>query len=135
MNKVLTFGVFDLLHKGHVELFRRAKELGDYLIVAVQEDEYIKLFKPNANVANTLSDRMYMVKAIRYVDDVVPYTAADLSIDKISFDTLVHGPDQNHDGFIKCFEWCKDNGKQVVELSRTDGVSSTEIKDKIKKRL
>lgn len=72
MNKILTFGVFDLLHRGHVELFRRARALGDYLIVAVQDDEYIKLFKPDSVTANSLSERMYMIKAIRYVTKLSP---------------------------------------------------------------
>lgn len=131
MNKILTFGVFDLLHRGHVELFRRARALGDYLIVAVQDDEYIKLFKPDSVTANSLSERMYMIKAIRYVDEVIPYKTVTDSIDQIQFDTLVHGPDQNHEGFQKCFKWCHEHGKSVVVLERTEGISSSEIKEKI----
>ena len=59
MKKVLTVGVFDLLHIGHVELFRRAKALGDYLIVAVQNDDYILKFKPEAQTVNNTAERCY----------------------------------------------------------------------------
>lgn len=131
MKRILTFGVFDLLHKGHVELFRRAKALGDYLIVAVQDDEYIKLFKPESIIANSLSERMYMVESIKYVDEVTSYKTVADSINQIQFDILVHGPDQIHDGFQKCFNWCREHGKSIVTLERTEGISSTEIKAKI----
>ncbi len=70
----MTVGVFDLLHKGHVELFRRAKELGDHLIVAVQDGDFIHKYKPTALIYNSTADRMYMVKSIRYVDEVITYT-------------------------------------------------------------
>lgn len=129
--RVLTVGVFDLLHKGHVELFRRAKLLGDYLIVAVQDGGHILKYKPNAQVLNSTDDRMYMVQAIRYVDEVVVYTGVDEFISTIDFDIFVTGPDQNHQGFLRAIQWCAENGREHVVLSRTDGVSSSEIKEKI----
>ena len=61
--KVLTVGVYDLLHKGHVELFRRAKGLGDYLIVAAQDSDFILKYKPTAKVLNSTEDRKYMIKS------------------------------------------------------------------------
>ena len=132
MIRVLTVGVYDILHKGHVELFRRAKELGDYLVVAVQDDKVILKYKPNADVLNSTEDRMYMVKSIRYVDDVVVYESADDIVKKVDFDIFVSGPDQTHEAFQRAFAWCKEHGKKHVVLSRTQGVSSSELKTKIK---
>ena len=66
MKKVLTVGVYDLLHIGHVELFRKAKALGDYLIVAVQDSDVVLKFKPEAKMVYSTEERCYMVRAIRY---------------------------------------------------------------------
>ena len=71
MKKVLTVGVYDLLHIGHVNLFRRARAVGDQLVVAVQESEVVLKYKPEAKLVYTTEERMYMVKAIRYVDEVI----------------------------------------------------------------
>lgn len=73
MKKVLTVGVFDLLHIGHVELFRRARKYGDYLIVAVQDSDVILQYKPEAKMVYSTEERCYMVRAIRYVDEVAVY--------------------------------------------------------------
>lgn len=129
--KVLTVGVYDLLHKGHVELFRRAKGLGDYLIVAVQDSDYILKYKPKAKVLNTTEDRKYMIKSIRYVDEVITYTDVDKIVQEVDFDVFVTGPDQCHDGFLRAIEWCEKHGKEHYVLGRTDGVSSSGLKAKI----
>ena len=129
--KVLTVGVFDLLHKGHVELFRRAKALGDYLIVAVQDSDFILKYKPEAKMVNSTEDRMYMVKAVRFVDDAVVYEDVDSIVTRVDFDIFVTGPDQIHAGFQKAMQWCKEHGKEHIVLARTDGVSSSELKEKI----
>lgn len=68
MKKVLTVGVFDLLHIGHIELFRKAKAQGDYLIVAVQDSADVLKYKPQSDLVYSTEERCYMVKAIRYVD-------------------------------------------------------------------
>lgn len=129
--KVLTVGVYDLLHKGHVELYRRAKGLGDYLIVAVQDSDFILKYKPTAKVLNSTEDRTYMVKSIRYVDEVITYTDVDKIVQEVDFDVFVTGPDQCHAGFLKAIKWCEDHGKEHIILGRTDGVSSSELKAKI----
>lgn len=129
--KILTVGVYDLLHKGHVELFRRAKGLGDYLIVAAQDSDFILKYKPNSQVLNSTEDRKYMIKAIRYVDEVITYSDVDRIVQDIDFDVFVTGPDQIHEGFQRAIKWCEDNGKSHVVLGRTDGVSSSELKAKI----
>ena len=129
--KVLTVGVYDLLHKGHVELYRRAKGLGDYLIVAAQDSDFILKYKPTAKVLNSTEDRKYMIKAIRYVDEVITYTDVDKIVQEVDFDVFVTGPDQCHEGFQRAIQWCEEHGKEHIVLGRTDGVSSSELKAKI----
>lgn len=129
--KVLTVGVYDLIHKGHVELFRRAKGLGDYLIVAVQDGDLILKYKPQAKVLNSTEDRVYMVKSIRYVDEAIVYEAVDDIVKNVDFDVFVTGPDQAHSGFQNAIRWCEGHGKTHIVLARTDGVSSSELKAKI----
>lgn len=129
--RILTVGVYDLLHKGHVELYRRAKGLGDYLIVAVQDSEFILKYKPTAKVLNSTDDRKYMIKSIRYVDEVITYTDVDRIVQEVEFDVFVTGPDQIHSGFKRAIQWCEEHGKEHIVLGRTDGVSSSELKAKI----
>ena len=132
MGKVaLTVGVFDLLHWGHFELFRRCKELagdGGRLIVAVQRDEVVTKYKPQTKLVYNWDQRVKMIKALRYVDEVVPYEDIDESIKKIKFDVFAIGGDQVHSGFQRAVEWCEANGRQVVRLSRTEGVSSSQLR-------
>ena len=129
--KVLTVGVYDLIHKGHVELYRRAKGLGDYLIVAAQDGDFILKYKPTAKVLNSTEDRKYMIKSIRYVDEVITYTDVDKIVQDVEFDVFVTGPDQCHAGFQRAIQWCEEHGKEHIVLGRTDGVSSSELKAKI----
>lgn len=131
MKTVLTVGVFDLLHFGHFELFRRAKELAGKdgkLTVAIQEDEYVTKYKPQAKLFYDWKTRAKMISALRYVDKVVPYTDIDESIKEIDFDVFAVGGDQIHSGFQKAVEWCKQNKKEIVRLSRTEGISSTMLR-------
>ena len=129
MKKVITFGVYDLLHIGHVLLFKKAKELGDHLIVAVQDDDVIRKYKPEAEMVYTINERLMMVGAIKYVDEVVVYKNVDKDIRKIDFDVFAKGPDQSHEGFQRAVDWCKDNGREVVVIPRTEGISSTMIRN------
>jgi glycerol-3-phosphate cytidylyltransferase len=129
--KVLTVGVYDLIHKGHVELYRRAKGLGDYLIVAVQDGDEILKYKPQAKVMNSTEDRMYMVKSIRYVDEVIVYKGVDDIVKEVDFDIFVTGPDQTHSGFQAAILWCENHGREHLVLGRTEGISSSELKAKI----
>jgi glycerol-3-phosphate cytidylyltransferase len=129
--KVLTVGVYDLIHKGHIELYRRAKGLGDYLIVAVQDSDFILKYKPDAKVLNSTEDRKYLIKSIRYVDEVITYTDVDKIVKEVEFDVFITGADQCHSGFQRAIQWCEENGKEHIVLGRTDGVSSSELKKKI----
>lgn len=132
MKKVLTVGVFDLLHIGHIELFRKAKALGDYLIVAVQDSDYVFQFKPDSSLVYSTEERCYMVSAIRYVDEVVVYRNVGNIVDEVDFDIFAKGPDQSHVGFQRVVDYCGENDKTVVVMPRTEGISSSELKDLIK---
>ena len=129
MKTVLTFGVYDMLHIGHILLFKRAKELGDRLIVAVQDEDCILKYKPGTRMIYTTEERLYMVSTIKYVDDVVVYRDVDIDIQNIPFDVFARGEDQQHAGFQRAIQWCEQNGKEVVTLSRTEGISSTMLRE------
>jgi len=129
--RVLTVGVFDLLHYGHFELFRRAQAMGGadgLLTVAIQDDDIVTKYKPQAKLVYDWETRAKMVGALRYVDRVVHYRDIDESIKDIDFDIWAIGGDQTHAGFQRAVAWCEANGKQVVRLSRTDGISSSQLR-------
>lgn len=132
MKTVLTVGVYDFLHLGHVELFRKSKALGDRLIVAVQDSDVVLKYKPEAQLVYSTEERMYMVKSICYVDDVVVYKGVDEIVREVDFDIFVTGPDQNHGGFQKAIKWCREHGKETMVLPRTEGISSSSLKELIK---
>lgn len=132
MTRVLTFGVFDYYHYGHLKLLKRAKALGDFLVVAVQNTDEIHKTKPQAKILYSLEQRMEMLAELRCVDEVVPYNQVDEDIKKIDFDILAVGGDQNHEGFQRAFAWCKENGKKCTVLPRTPNICSSQIKNEIK---
>lgn len=129
MKKVLTFGVYDMLHIGHILLFQRAKALGDYLTVAVQDGDLILKYKPGTEMVYSTEERVFMVGAVRYVDEVVVYKDVDVDIQGLDFDVFAVGQDQNHAGFQRAMQWCRDHGKEVVVLPRTEGISSTMLRN------
>ena len=133
MKAILTFGVFDILHIGHILLFKHAKELFPEdecrLIVAVQDGDSILKYKPNTNMVYSTEERMFMVSTIKYVDEVVIYRDVDIDIQNIRFDIFAKGPDQNHIGFQRAIDWCSLNGKQVVTIPRTEGISSSLLRE------
>lgn len=88
-------------------------------------------YKPTAKVLNSTEDRKYMIKSIRYVDEVITYTDVDKIVQEVDFDVFVTGPDQCHSGFRSAIQWCEEHGKVHIVLARTDGVSSSELKAKI----
>ena len=93
MKKVITVGVFDYFHLGHLRLFENAKKLGDYLIVAVQDGDSILKTKPDAKVLYTTEQRIDLVKALRVVDEVIVYQDVDRTLPEVDFDVfaiLVH---------------------------------------------
>lgn len=124
MKKVITYGTFDLLHAGHINLLRRAKELGDYLIVVVSSDEF-NLNEKHKKCYFSYEDRKQLVEAVRYVDLVIPENSWDQKISDVKefkVDTFVMGNDwEGKFDFLK--EYC-----EVVYLPRTEGISTTKIK-------
>lgn len=131
MKKVFTVGVFDILHVGHIKLFDKAQKLGGYLIVAVQDSETILKYKPNTTIVNDTSTRLYMVNSIKYVDQVVIYKDVDEIVKVVDFDIFAIGEDQNHVGFQRAAQWCRENGREVVIIPRTKGISSSLLRNHI----
>lgn len=132
MKTVLTFGVFDWFHYGHLKLFQQAKSFGDRLIVAVQDGDYILRYKPQSKILYTTEQRLELVKELRSVDDAVVYRSVDEDIKNIDFDIFAVGEDQTHEGFRRAEKWCRENGKEVVRLRRTPNISSTDLKRELK---
>ncbi len=131
MKKVITVGVFDYFHLGHLRLFENAKRLGDYLIVAVQDGNCILKTKPDAKVLYTTQQRIDLVKALRVVDEVIVYEDVDRTLPEVDFDVFAVGADQTHPGFQRAVKWCLENGKEVVRLPRTPGICSSAIKSSL----
>ena len=124
MKKVITYGTFDLLHAGHINLLRRAKELGDYLIVVVSTDEF-NWNEKRKKCYFSYEERKKLVEAVRYVDLVIPEENWDQKISDVKeyhVDTFVMGDDwKGKFDFLK--DYC-----EVVYLPRTEGISTTKIK-------
>lgn len=134
MRKILTFGVFDYFHLGHLRLFKQCKEYGDYLIVAVQDGEYILKFKPDANVLYSTGERVEFLSSLKIVDKVLVYdTVCVDTIKKIDFDILALGEDHKGQRFDEIEQWCIENNKKIVRLKRTPGICSSDIKKELGK--
>lgn len=135
MKKVITVGVFDYFHLGHLILFENAKKYGDYLIVAVQEGDSILKTKPNATKLYTTEQRIYLIKALNIVDEVITYKDVDSLIPTIEFDVFAVGEKQNHAGFKRAIRWCEAHDKEVIRIPRTPGISSSDIKNTLRELL
>lgn len=129
MKKVITFGVFDYFHLGHLRLLENCKKAGDYLIVAVQNGDFILKFKPDAKVLYSTEERVEMIKALRVVDEVIVYdTLLPELMEKLDFDVLALGEDHTSERFVKVADRCIELGREVVRMKRTPGICSSEIK-------
>ena len=124
MIKVITYGTYDLLHQGHINLLRRAKELGDYLIVGVTSDSFDK-GRGKLNVRNNVLERVEAVKATGYADEVIIEDYVGQKIDDIQrYDVDIFAIGSDWVGkFDYLNEYCK-----VIYLPRTEGVSSTQLR-------
>lgn len=129
MKKVITYGTYDLLHVGHINLLRRAKELGDYLIVALSSDEFNA--GKNKKAYYPYEDRKKILEAIRYVDEVIPENTWEQKIKDVqdnNVDVFVMGDDwKGKFDFLK--DYC-----EVVYLPRTEGISTTQTKEDLKSK-
>ncbi len=129
MKRILTFGVYDFFHLGHLRLFKQCKEHADYLIVAVQDEKYIRQFKPNAAILYSNEERVEILEALRIVDEVIIYdTVSAETLEKIDFDILALGEDHKGKRFDEVVSWCEQHQKKVVRLKRTPGICSSDIK-------
>ena len=131
MKKVITYGTFDLLHYGHINLLRRAKSLGDYLIVGLSTDEFNNKEK-NKECYFDFENRKLLLDAVRYVDCVIPennWEQKISDIQKYNIDVFVIGDDWKGK-----FDYLKDSGVEVVYLPRTKEISTSKIKDDLNRR-
>lgn len=129
MKRVITYGTFDLLHYGHINLLRRAKELGDYLIVVLSSDEFNWNQKGKKSYF-TYDERKNMLEAIRYVDMVVPednWEQKRTDMHDYDVDIFVMGDDWKGK-----FDFLEEEGVEVVYLTRTPEISTTQIKNDLK---
>ena len=128
MKKVITYGTFDLLHYGHVNLLERAKKLGDYLIVVLSTDEF-NWNEKQKKCYFSYEERKRLLEAIRYVDLVIPEENWEQKVSDVQeykIDTFVMGDDwKGKFDFLK--EYC-----EVVYLPRTPEISTTQIKSDLK---
>lgn len=127
MKKVITYGTFDLFHYGHLRILKRAKALGDYLVVAVSTDEFNAI--KGKKCTYPYEHRAAIVEAIKYVDEVIPETKWEQKIDDIkkhNIEIFVMGHDWEGK-FNELKEYC-----EVAYLERTENISTTQIKHEIK---
>ncbi len=128
MRRVITYGTFDLLHYGHIHLLRRAKALGDYLIVALSTDEFNRIDK-NKQCHFPYEQRKILLESIRYVDLVIPeenWEQKRSDMHEYHIDTFVIGDDWKGK-----FDFLKEEGVEVVYLERTPEISTTKIKQEL----
>lgn len=123
LKKVITYGTFDLIHHGHINILRRAKERGDYLIVGLSSDEF-NAIKGKA-AYHSYEERKLILEAIKFVDEVVPehnwgQKVSDIKTHEV--DLFIMGSDWEGK-FDELKEHC-----DVVYLPRTDGISTSKIK-------
>ncbi|MBB3130940.1 glycerol-3-phosphate cytidylyltransferase [Paenibacillus rhizosphaerae] len=130
MKKVLTYGTFDLLHEGHINLLRRARELGDYLIVGLSNDQFNKI--KNKETYFPFRSRKTILESIKFVDCVIEesnWEQKTLDVQKFDIDVFVMGDD-----WTGKFDFLKDYC-EVVYLPRTEGISTTQIKRDLYKKV
>jgi len=130
MKKVITYGTFDLLHEGHLNILRRAKALGDYLIVGVTTPKWDHE-RGKLNVHDSLEERISAVQATGYADEIITEDYAGQKIDDIvryNVDVFVLGSDwEGKCDYLK--EYC-----EVVYLPRTEGISSTMLRERLEEK-
>lgn len=133
MKKIITYGSFDLLHYGHINLLRRAKEQGDYLIVALSTDEFNQQYKDKKSYFS-YEKRKQLLEAVRYVDLVIPENSWEQKVSDIKefkIDKFVMGNDWQ-DKFDYLHE---ETGVEVIYLDRTPEISTSQIKEDLNKQL
>ncbi len=126
-----TTGVYDMFHIGHLNILRKAKEKCEYLIVGVSTDELVRTYKHKSPII-PFEERISIVEAIKYVDQVVPQKTMDKmnAWETLHFDALFHGSDwQDSDMYNAIIEQFSSVGVEIVFLPHTKGISSTLLSD------
>jgi glycerol-3-phosphate cytidylyltransferase len=127
MEKVLTYGTFDLLHFGHINLLKRAKAVGDHLIVGLSTDKFNE--RKNKQAYHSFENRKMILESVRFVDEVIPENTWNQKIEDVikhDIDIFVMGDDwEGHFDFLK--KYCK-----VIYLPRTINISTSKIKNDLK---
>ncbi len=132
MKRVITYGTFDLLHYGHINLLRRAKEQGDYLIVCLSTDEF-NWNEKRKKCYFSYEKRKMLLEAIRYVDLVIPennWEQKRTDVKEYLVDTFVMGDDWKGK-----FDFLAEEGVEVVYLPRTPEISTTQIKNDLENKI
>ena len=130
-----TSGVFDMFHIGHLNILKRAKEKCDYLIVGVSTDEVVQEYKHHLPII-PYEQRAEIVRAIKYVDEVVPQTTMDKMKmwEQVHFDVMFHGDEWKGTELYNRYEQeFAEVGAKIEYLSHTEGVSSSMLRKKILK--
>jgi D-beta-D-heptose 7-phosphate kinase/D-beta-D-heptose 1-phosphate adenosyltransferase len=129
---VFTNGCFDIIHRGHVELLKFARSLGDVLVVGLNDDESVRRLKGKNRPINTLEDRAFVLLSIRWVDFVVPFSedTPERIIREISPDVLVKGGDYRIEDVVGA-DFVLSKGGRVEIFNYLEGYSTTSIIKKI----
>lgn len=133
MITVYTTGVFDLLHRGHINILTKARELGDRLVVGVQADESATFWKGKRPVLST-QERVEQLTSLPFVDEVLVYEDVDQipNYEKVKPDVVVQGDDWIQSGDrTRLIQYLKEHHIRLVLFPYTQGISSTEIKRRI----
>ena len=137
MKRLFVPGVFDVFHVGHLNYIRKASETGDHIIVGIQDDRSVLKSKGIKPVI-PLAERIAIIEALRFVDEVVSYTDVfqgplleGMEINVFAVGTE-YGEDERYPGQTGTLDYCKENGIEVVRIPRTARVSSTKIRERLK---
>ena len=125
MKKIWINGCFDVLHRGHIELFKFAKENGDYLVVGIDSDSRVKILKGNSRPINSQEDRKFFLESIRYVDEVKIFDSAEQltnSIKNLNPDVMIVGSDYKNKNVIG-----SEGAKRLIFFDRIGDYSTTKI--------
>ena len=128
MKKIWINGCFDVLHRGHIELFKYARSLGDKVIVGIDSDSRVKILKGESRPINNEMDRKFFLKSIRYVDEVVVFASEDDLVNNIKLikpDIMIVGSDYKNKRVVG-----SEHAKKLIFFNRIGNYSTTNILEK-----
>ena len=128
MKKIWINGCFDILHRGHIELFKFAKTLGDYLVVGIDSDSRVKDLKGDLRPVNNQEDRKFFLESIKFIDEVVVFETEQQLVEKIGIlkpDIMIVGSDYKEKRVVGA-----ENAKKLVFFERIGDYSTTKILEK-----